>query len=90
MAAANAQEWAEPDDLEWPVRRVIDNVDGQDLLECGHPLMANMTGDHYKVFIYGRRCPICHADSARDIEAEIRAHRQFLEQFAKPPSLLDQ
>jgi hypothetical protein len=57
-------------------------VDGEDLLECGHPLPASVTDEHYKVFIYGRRCPVCHTP-ARDPEAEIRAHEEFLNQFAR-------
>jgi hypothetical protein len=86
----SVREWADPDDLQWPLRRVIDSVNGEDLLECGHPLSANMNDDHFKVFIYGRRCPICLAVSNRDVEAEIKAHRAFLERFGKQPDLLQQ
>ena len=83
----SVREWADPEDLGWPRRRVIDHINGRDLLECGHPLTATMTIDHYKVFIYGRRCPVCHAQSNRDPEAEIRAHREFLQRFGQRPNL---
>jgi hypothetical protein len=86
---AGVREWADPEDLGWPRRRVIDHINGQDLLECGHPLAATRTIDHYKVFIYGRRCPVCHAMSKRNPEAEIRAHREFLQRFGRRSSLLE-
>jgi hypothetical protein len=85
----NVREWAEPIDLKWPLRRVIDHINGKDLLECGHPLPTIMAADRDPVFIYARRCPICHAASARDPKAEITARQQFLDRFARRPNRLD-
>jgi hypothetical protein len=67
---------------EWPSRRVIGNVGGEDVLECGHRLPAGLVDEHYKVFVYGRRCSFCHAAGERDLEAEIRAHQRFLGRIA--------
>ena len=88
LGTAAAPEWAEPEDLEWPLRRVIDQVDRYDLLDCGHQLVADVSEDHYKVFVYGRRCPVCHADSGRDQVAELRAYQEFLRQFGWRPKPL--
>lgn len=78
-------EWADPEDVSWPLRRVIDRVDGRDLLECGHPLPGSQSADPDS----SRHCPVCYADSQRDTGAEIRAHQEFLARFDRQTDRTD-
>jgi hypothetical protein len=81
------QEWADPEDLAWPSRRVIDRLDGVDLLECGHPLPAAPGAGSAPAAPHHRPCPACHAAASRDPQEEVRAHREFLTRFgARRPS----
>jgi hypothetical protein len=73
----SVREWADPEDLYWPLRRVIDHIDGRDLLECGHPMPPGVADQPSA----GRRCPVCYAESRRDPDAEISAHKEFMTRF---------